>query len=241
MWLDGIYMQGPFYAEFAKKFDDPAGFDDVAHQIILVERHTRDSPTGLLYHGWDESREQRWANPDTGCSPHFWGRAVGWYMMAIPDVLDHLPHDHAQRGVIVDIFRRTVDAIARVQDDATGLWYQVLDQGNRSGNYLEASASCMFVYAIARGIWLGILDDAYFAVAERGYEGILEHLISVDDQGLVDLNRICGVAGLGGNPYRDGSFSYYTSEPVVTNDHKGVGAFILASVEMELEQPSKPA
>jgi unsaturated rhamnogalacturonyl hydrolase len=232
MWLDGIYMQGPFYAEFAKTFDDPAGFDDVAHQITLIERHTRDPRTGLLYHGWDESRTQRWADPDTGCSPHFWGRALGWYMMAIPDVLDHLPADHPQRGAIIAIFRRVASALVAVQDRATGLWYQVLDQGAREGNYLEASASCMFAYALVKGARLGVLDPAFGAVARAAYQGILDHLIEVDDLGLVNLTRICSVAGLGGTPYRDGSYEYYIGEPVVTNDHKGVGAFILASAEV---------
>lgn len=241
MWLDGIYMHGSFYAEFARRFDEPAGFDDVVHQIMLLDKHTRDPQTGLLYHGWDESRSQQWADRVTGCSPHFWGRAVGWYMMAIPDVLVHLPENHPQRQAVVDIFRRTVDAVARVQDETTGLWYQILDQKDRPGNYLEASASCMFVYAIARGIWQDLLDDQYFAIAEQGYEGILKHFITVDSEGLVNLNRICSVAGLGGDPYRDGSFEYYISEPVVTNDHKGVGAFILAGVEMDLAQkPGDP-
>ncbi len=233
MWLDGIYMQGSFYAEFAKTFDDPASFDDVAHQVILIERHTRDPKTGLLYHGWDESKTQRWADSETGCSPHFWGRAIGWYMMAIPDILDHLPEDHAQREQIITIFRDTLPALANVQDPATGLWYQVLDQGGREGNYLEASASCMFVYGIAKGVRKGYVDPSYLEVALKGYQGILEHFVTIDAQGLIDLNQICGVAGLGGNPYRDGSFAYYISEPVVTNDQKGVGAFILASAEME--------
>lgn len=236
MWLDGIYMQGPFYAAYAKTFDEPEGFDDVAHQIILIDRHTRDPQTGLLYHGWDESRTQQWSNPTTGCSPHFWGRAVGWYMMAIPDVLDHLPIDHGHREAIIDIFKRTADALARVQDDKTGLWYQVLDQNNREGNYLEASASCMIVYGIARGVGQGILDDSYKALAERGYAGILNNLITVTPEGQVDLNQICSVAGLGGDPYRDGSYEYYISESIVTNDHKGVGAFILASTAMESAQ-----
>jgi unsaturated rhamnogalacturonyl hydrolase len=233
MWLDGIYMQGPFYAEFANTFDEPAGFDDVAHQITLIEKHTRDPQTGLLYHGWDESKSQRWADPETGCSPHFWGRAIGWYLMAIPDVLDHLPEDHAQREQIITIFQDTLDAIARVQDSATGLWYQVLDQGDRAGNYLEASASCMFVYGIARGIRKGYVDRSYLDMALKGYQGILDNLITTDEQGLTNLNQICSVAGLGGTPYRDGSFEYYVSEPVVSNDHKGVGAFILASTEIE--------
>lgn len=233
MWLDGIYMAGPFYAEFAKAFDEPAGFDDVAHQIMLVESHTRDPKTGLLYHGWDESRSQKWANPKTGCSPNFWGRAMGWYAMAIPDVLDHLPEDHPEREKIIEIFGNMIGALSAVQDRSTGLWYQVLDQGGRQGNYLEASASCMFVYAMVKGSRKGYLDGEYLDMAKRGYRGILEHFVDVDGQGLANLDQICSVAGLGGEPYRDGSFEYYISEKIVTNDYKGVGPFILASVEME--------
>jgi unsaturated rhamnogalacturonyl hydrolase len=233
MWLDGIYMQGPFYAEFARTFDDPAGFDDVTHQIILIERHTRDPKTGLLYHGWDESKRQAWANPETGCSPHFWGRSIGWYVMAIPDVLDHLPQDHPRRGAIIAIFRAAISALANVQDQATGLWYQVLDQADRPGNYLEASASCMFVYGITKGVKNGCLDSQYRETAVKGYQGIIENLVEVDEQGIVKLNGICSVAGLGGDPYRDGSFEYYVSEKVVTNDYKGVGAFILAGIEID--------
>ena len=233
MWLDGIYMASPFYAEFGKIFGEPAAFDDAAHQIILIERHTRDPKTGLLYHGWDESKQQRWANPETGCSPHFWGRAMGWYVRAIVDVLDHLPQEHARRQDILAIFERSITALESVQDKSTGLWYQVLDQGNRAGNYLEASGSCMFVYSIAKAVRLGYLAKTYLDMARKGYLGILDHLIRVDDQGLVNLEQICGVAGLGGNPYRDGSYEYYVSEKTVTNDYKGVGSFILASLETE--------
>jgi unsaturated rhamnogalacturonyl hydrolase len=233
MWLDGIYMAGPFYAEFAKTFGETDGFDDVAHQVILVESHTRDTETGLLYHGWDESRNQRWANPETGCSPHFWGRAIGWYAMAIPDILDHLPKDHPEREKVLLILTDTIEAVTAVQDQSTGLWYQILDQGGREGNYLEASASCMFVYAIVKGVRKGYIAKEYLEVAERGYAGILEHFVQVEDQGMVNLNQICSVAGLGGEPYRDGSFEYYVSEKVATNDYKGVGPFILASVEIE--------
>jgi unsaturated rhamnogalacturonyl hydrolase len=233
MWLDGIYMAGPFYAEFARTFGEAEDFDDVAHQVILVENHTRDAETGLLYHGWDESRDQSWADPETGCSPHFWGRAIGWYAMAIPDILDHLPKDHPRRAKIISIFADTIRAVTAVQDQSTGLWYQVLDQGSRAGNYLEASASCMFVCAMLKGIRKGYVAGEYLAVAERGYAGILEHFVRVDDQGMVNLDQICSVAGLGGEPYRDGSFEYYVGEKVVTNDYKGVGPFILASVEIE--------
>ncbi len=233
MWLDGLYMAAPFLAEFAQTFGEPEGFDEVVRQFTLIERHTRDPQTGLLYHGWDESKRQRWANPETGCSPCFWGRAVGWYMMAIVDVLDFLPQNHTGRESLLTIFERTASALAAVQDKATGLWYQVLDQGGRAGNYLEASASSMFVYALAKGIRQGYLDEKYQAVATQGYQGILERFVEIDAQGLVNLNGICAVAGLGGEPYRDGSFEYYIGEEIATNDYKGVGPFIMASVEME--------
>jgi unsaturated rhamnogalacturonyl hydrolase len=235
MWLDGVYMAGPFYAEFAKTFDDPAAFDDVAHQIILIEKHTRDPKTGLLYHGWDESKKQHWANPETGQSPHFWGRAIGWYVMAIVDILDYFPTDHARRGEIIGIFKRLVDALSRVQDPSTGTWYQILDLPNRPGNYLESSASSMFVYAIVKAIRKGYLDQKYFASAQLGYQGIVDRFAQVDASGLVNFLWTCGGAGLGGSPYRDGSFEYYVGERIVTNDYKGLGPFIMASVEIEKE------
>ncbi len=236
MWLDGIYMASPFYAEFGKTFGEPSAFDDVAHQIILIEQHTRDPKTGLLYHGWDESKTQRWANPETGCSPHFWGRAMGWYAMALVDVLDHFPRDHSQRAAILAILQRLAEAIANAQDRATGLWYQVLNLPDKPGNYLEASASCMFVNALAKGVRLRYIAPKYLDTAVIGYAGIVKQFVRADSQGLVNLNGICSVAGLGGNPYRDGSFEYYVSEPVVTNDHKGIGAFLLASNEIEQAQ-----
>lgn len=233
MWLDGIYMASPFYVEFSRRFDEPMGFDDVVHQIILMEQHNRDPRTGLLYHGWDESKSQKWANPETGCSPSFWGRAIGWYAMAIPDVLDHLPEDHPLGDRLIEIFRTTMAAVARVQDPSSGAWYQVLDQGGRSGNYLESSASCMLVYAFAKGVSRGYLERDYLEVARRGYDGILEQFVTVDRDGLAHLGGICAVAGLGGTPYRDGSFEYYVGEKVIADEYKGVGPFIMASVEME--------
>jgi unsaturated rhamnogalacturonyl hydrolase len=145
MWLDGIYMASPFYAEFGQAFGEPAAFDDVAFQIIVIEQRTRDPKAGLLYHGWDESRQMAWANPETGCSPHFWSRAMGWYAMALVDVLDYFPSDHPRHRDIVEILERTLAAVVKVQDQATGLWYQVLDQGDRAGNYREASGSCRVI------------------------------------------------------------------------------------------------
>ncbi|MBN1887411.1 MAG: glycoside hydrolase family 88 protein [Thermoflexales bacterium] len=236
MWLDGIYMACPFYAEFARRFDEPRSFDDIALQISLIEKHTREPKSGLLYHAWDSSKSQAWADPKTGRSPHFWGRAMGWYAMAIPDVLDHFPQDHPERGKLISIFQRLAAAITAVQDESSGVWYQILDQAGRDGNYLEASVSCMFVYALAKGVRCGYLDRKYLDVARRGYKGILEQFVRVDEAGLVNLERICSVGGLGGQPYRDGSFEYYISEKIMANDYKGVGAFVLASIEVEMSQ-----
>jgi len=233
MWLDGIYMAGPFLSEYALRFNEPETFDDVVHQITLIEKHTRDAKTGLLYHAWDESKQQRWCDPITGRSKYFWGRAVGWYVMAIVDVLDHLPLDHAQRPELIAILNETAAAVVKVQDEATGLWYQILDMPDRKGNYLEASASAMFVYAFAKGVRAGYLSQDYLLSARRGYHGLLQNLIKIDSQGLLTLEKVCGGAGLGGEPYRDGSFEYYITEKIIPNDPKGVGPFILAALEME--------
>jgi len=234
MWLDGIYMGAPFYTQYAATFGDAAAFDDIAHQIITIEQCTRDPVSGLLYHAWDESRQQRWSTPDTGRSSQFWSRAIGWYVMAIVDVLDYLPACHPKAEAIVGILERTLEALLAVRDPATDLWYQVLDQGNRPGNYLEASGACMFVYAMTKGVRRGHLPRHWLDVARQSYRQIVERFVEVDALGETNLHWTCGVAGLGGDPYRDGSYEYYVTEAVVTNDSKGAAAFILAAVEMEI-------
>ena len=233
MWLDGLYMGEPFYAEYAATFHEDADFEDIARQFTLMELHARDAKTGLLYHGWDESRQQRWADPATGHSPNFWGRALGWYAMALVDTLDYFPKDHPKRAALLAILRRLAAAIEKYQEPKSGLWYQVLDKGRAQGNYFESSASCMFVYALAKGVRQGYLPAAYLKVARKGYQGIVNRFVETDANGQVNLKGTVSVAGLGGNPYRDGSYQYYLSEKVVTNDPKGVGAFLLASSEME--------
>ena len=233
MWLDGLYMGEPFYAEYAATFHEDADFDDIARQFVLMELHSRDTKTGLLYHGWDESKQQRWANPATGRSSNFWGRAMGWYAMALVDVLDYFPEHHPRRGELLAILQRLATSVEKYQDRKSGLWYQVLDKAKAKGNYLEASASCMFVYALAKAVRHGYLPASYLSVARKGYQGITTRFIETGPGGGVNLKGTVSVAGLGGNPYRDGSYEYYLSEKVVTNDPKGVGAFLLASVEME--------
>lgn len=233
MWLDGLYMAEPFYAEYALTFHDDKAFDDIAKQFVLIEQHTRDAKTGLLYHGWDESRKQRWADPATGRSPNFWGRAMGWYAMALVDTLDYFPQTHPQRQELISILNRLATSIAKYQDPKSGLWYQVVDKPDGKGNYFESSAAAMFVYALAKGARLKYLPASYRRVAERGFRGMQNQFIEIKPDGLVDFKGTVSVAGLGGNPYRDGSYDYYLSEKVVTNDPKGVGALIMAAAEME--------
>ncbi len=232
MWLDGLFMAEPFYAKYAEMFNETSDFNDIANQFTLVYKHTRDPKTGLLYHGWDESKEQKWADPKTGVSPNFWGRGMGWYEMALVDVLDFFPKDNPKRKELINILQETCKALLKYKDEKTGLWYQVLDKGDKDGNYLEASGSCMFVYAFAKGTNKGYLNKKYYKIAEDSYNSIINNFIKVDNNGLVNILHTCMGAGLGGNPYRDGSFDYYISVPQRTNDFKTVGPFILSSIEL---------
>jgi unsaturated rhamnogalacturonyl hydrolase len=233
MWLDGLYMGQPFYAEYAKIFHEDTAFNDIANQFMYMERHARDAKTGLLYHGWDESKQQKWANKQTGLSPHFWGRALGWYGCAMVDVLDHFPPSHPGRDSIIAILNRFAKAVTKVQDAKSGLWYDIVDMPTTPKNYKESSASCMLIYTLAKAVRNGYIPATYLENAKRGYAGVIKEFIRNED-GQVNLHGTVSVSGLGGNPYRDGSFEYYMSERVVVNDPKGVGAFIKASVEMEM-------
>ena len=233
MWLDGLYMGSTFLARYAAEFDEPELFDDVANQFRLMDKYAYTKETGLYHHAWDESKEQRWADPETGLSSNYWGRSIGWFSMAVVDVLDYMPEDHSERDRLIEIAQKIADGIVRYQDEETGVWYQVLDQGEREGNYLEASASSMYAYFLLKGVEKGYLDPEYREAGVKAYEGILEQFIRKDDDGGISLTDINGVAGLGGDPYRDGSYEYYINEIIRDNDPKGVGPFILASLQYE--------
>jgi len=237
MWLDGLFMGATFYAHYGQVFQEPAAIDDVVKQILLMDQHAYDPKTGLHYHAWDEKKIQGWANKETGTSPNFWGRAEGWYAMALADCLDYIPPTQPHVTEVNEVFRRVADGIVRWQDAKTGLWWQVLDQGDRKGNYLEATASCMFVYSLAKGINRGYLSrEKYLPAVLKGYEGIVRDLIRQNPSGRIDLTRCCEVAGLGSTSHgrpRDGSFEYYISENIVDNDLKGIPSFVLAGIELD--------
>ncbi len=232
MWLDGLYMASPFLARYAHDFNKPKWFDEVAFQLMEVYKRTLDEKTGLVYHAWDESREQRWCNPETGQSMHFWSRATGWYMMALVDVLDYLPENHEGRANLIEILNQLSDALIKVQNEKTGLWYQVLDMGGREGNYLEASGTAMFIYAFAKGAKKGYLNKKYLDIANNAFDSMIENMVETGEDGLPILTNTCGACGLGGNPYREADYNYYITEKQVENDQKGVAPFILAAIEL---------
>ncbi len=233
MWLDGIYMGEPFYAEYSCTFNDCKDFDDIIHQFKLIYEKTLDAKTGLLRHAWDESKSQKWCEPETGQSQFVWGRAMGWYMMALVDVLDYLPKNNPDRKWFIQTLNTLTDVLLKFRDTKSKVWYQIIDLPDRKPNYLEASASTMFVYAITKGVNKGYLSKKYLKSAKESWDGIVKEFVVVDDKGLINLEKTCQGAGLGGKPYRDGSFDYYMSEKIRTNDFKGYGPFLLAAVELE--------
>ncbi|MFT3744344.1 MAG: glycoside hydrolase family 88 protein [Pyrinomonadaceae bacterium] len=234
MWLDGLYMIEPFYARYAVVFNEQENFNDIIDQFVIMEKHSRDSKTGLLYHGWDESKLQRWANPKSGLSPEFWSRSMGWYMMALVDVLDQVPQNHLRRHELIGILRRLATAIVKVQDRDSGVWWQITDKPGKEKNYLESSATAMFVYGLAKGLRLGYISKAFAQNVERGYEGMLKQFVRIDADGTYHYIQTVSGAGLGGEPYRDGTYDYYVSEPKRDDDLKAIGPFIQACIEAEL-------
>ncbi len=231
IWLDGIYMAGPYMAQYGKVYNRPDLIDKAIYEVLITYKHTVDPKTGLLYHAYDESRQQQWANKTTGQSPNFWGRAIGWYFMAMVDILDFVPENHPQRKDVIDIIGKLAKVLPKYQDK-TGLWYQVIDQGTRKGNYLEASVSSMFMYSYAKAVNKGYLPKKYRKTAEKAFNGLTTKLIRINEDGTLSLTQCCSVGGLGGNPYRNGSFEYYISEKIRDNDAKATGPFIMGCLEL---------
>ena len=232
MWLDGIYMGSPFYAEYAFRNNRPEDYQDVIRQFVVCARHTYDPATGLYRHAWDEARKQPWADKKTGQSPHTWGRAMGWYAMALVDALEFIPKHEPGREEVMDILDNVVTQIARWQDKESGLWYQVIDQPEREGNFPEASVTTQCMYAIAKAVNKGYIDPKYRAVAEKAFNGLKEKLLRENPDGTLTLTRCCQVGGLGGRPYRDGSYGYYIGEKIRDNDAKATGPYIMGCLEL---------
>ncbi|MCD7901376.1 MAG: glycoside hydrolase family 88 protein [Bacteroides sp.] len=234
MWLDGLYMGAPFYAEYAYRNSQPQDYADVIRQFLLAAKHTYDPTNGLYRHAADVSKQQKWADPVTGQSAHSWGRAMGWYTMAIVDALDFIPKHETGRDSMLYILNNIAIQLKHLQDSKTGLWYQVLDKSGEKGNYVESTCSSMFIYALFKAVRNEYIDKSFLNVALKGYQGILDNLIETDKNGVISITQGCAVAGVGGEKnYRSGTYEYYLSEPVRSNDPKAVGPFIMASLEWE--------
>jgi unsaturated rhamnogalacturonyl hydrolase len=225
MWLDGLFMAGPFALMYQQAFHEQGLDEMVLFQEKLMRKNMKDTKTGLLFHAYDESRRMPWANEDTGCSPEFWGRSVGWYGTALIDILDLLPEDHQGRGELIQSLQSLIESLVKYQDLKTGLWYQIVDKGMEEDNWLESSCSSLFIYTIARAVEKGYISDNQLEVAVRGYQGLLEHMIEIEGDKLTMKGICIGTSA--------GVYDYYVSRPVSENDLHGVGAFILASMALE--------
>ena len=254
VWLDGIFMGLPFYCQYASQYLKPKKaekiYDDAVNQIITTDKRTYDAKTGLWKHAWDETHSQFWADKTTGQSQHTWARALGWYVMAMTEVLDVLPQDYARRAEVEQLLQKAMAAVVKYQDKKSNVWYDVMDVKD-SKNYLEATASSMFAYVLLKGVRKGYLPEKqtvdgktinFKEAGQKAYAGILKNFIRVNSDKTISLTRCCSVSGLGPGPgpyvkkpnyKRDGSFAYYMSEPIRDNDAKGIGPFLWASLEME--------
>ncbi|KAI0816597.1 cell wall glycosyl hydrolase YteR [Xylaria sp. FL0064] len=234
MWLDGIFMADSFYAKWTKSFDaqNTTAWDDIALQYDNIEAHTRNKTSGLLAHGYDESKKAVWADPVTGAAPLVWDRADGWYFMSLLEVIELWPETHSARERLIGYFTTLAAALLKTQDEAGGWWLVMSEQYvGVKGNYIESSGSAMFTYGFLKGIRLGLLDsDEYLAAAQKGYDLLVNEFVVEKSDGTVDWEGTVEVGSLGSN----GTFQYYISVPIDVNDYKGAGPFMYASYEMEI-------
>lgn len=233
IWLNSTYMVEPFLAQYAAEFNQPQWFDTISFQLINTYNLTVDKKDGLMVHAWDEACKQNWADPITGKSPHKWGRGMGWYTMGLVDVLQYFPDDQPKRKELESILQNISKALLAVRDKETGLWYQILDEGDREYNYIETSASAMFIYSFAKGANLGILPKKYDKIAEASFDALVERYVKTDVDNLPTLVHVSGSAGLGIKKQRDGTFEYYINQKQVDNDPKGMAPLIFAAIELK--------
>ncbi|MDF2877446.1 MAG: glycosyl hydrolase family 88 [Clostridia bacterium] len=231
VWLDGLYMAMPFYTEAENMYHMEGSYQDITQQILQVKSLMKDEKSGLYYHGYDDSRQEQWADSVTGLSQCFWGRAIGWLAMALIDTLELLPDSESEKGKVASMYKELMDAVLNYQEEESGMWYQVMDQKDRPDNYLETSSTMMFAYSLLKGARLGYLRENHRERGMRAFKGNLEKYLQKDEDGFA-IGGMCSVAGLGNTPYRDGSYGYYISERIVSNDHKGLGAAFMAYSEI---------
>ena len=228
MWLDGAYMAGPISVIYAKRFGDTVLRERAIKQIFIMDDFMKDKNTGLYYHGWDESKEAQWADPETGLSAHIWGRALGWYTVAILDILEFIPKDHPAVERLSQIERDLLKALKKYQDEKTGMWYQVTDKPERADNWVESSCTNLFIYSYAKAIRMGVISKEEFGEClENAYSGINDRLFLSDD-GYLIVDNVCV-----GTCIESGTYEHYINRDRTQNDLHGAGAFILMCSEMQ--------
>ena len=227
IWMDSAYMAAPLCVMYAKRFGDDLLRERAINHLLVMEQYMKDKETGLYYHGWDESKCEAWANKETGLSAQFWGRAVGWYTVAILDVLENIPKEHPAASKLQKIEAELLSALTRFQDEKTGMWFEVLDQTMRDDNWIESSCTNLFIYSFARAMRMGIIGREYEAVAEKAYKGI-ERLLYYDEEGEIVIDHVCT-----GTAISEGTYEHYIARPRIKNDLHGMGAFVLMCAEME--------
>jgi unsaturated rhamnogalacturonyl hydrolase len=231
MWLDGIYMADVFSTQYASVFNKPEFFNEAIHQIKLIAKHTTDPKTGLMYHGWDESKNRVWADHEKGNSPEFWGRAIGWYCMALVDCLDYIPENHPDRKELIVLLKGISASIVKYQDQRTNLWYQVINKGDQPGNWIETSCSAMFTYTFAKGVRNGYLDNSYRTVAQKAFDSLINDYAYFDDVGRLYLDQTVKVGTLNVKTSK-GDYAYYINSERRVNDYKGLSPFLFAAIEL---------
>lgn len=232
MWIDGLYMAEPFYTQFTVKYEKGKSLDDIAKQFELVQNHIVDKKTRLVYQAWDESKEIAWADKQTGTSPTIWGRGIGWYMVALVETLDYFPKSHPKYKVLVEYLNQISKNVNQYKSES-GLWYQVADKPEKFGNYVEPSASGMIIYAFAKGANKGYLSGSYKSTAKKSFDSFVKEFVKVDKKGEVNVLNVSSNVGLGGKPFREGTNEYYLTAKPKDNGAIGLGAFLLAAIELE--------
>lgn len=226
MWMDGAYMAGPLSVMYADRFGDEILRERAIKQILIMDEYIKDKKTGLYYHGWDDSKKECWSDPKTGLSGQFWGRAIGWYAVAILDMLDYIPEDHPTVCKLKQIEADLLKSLARYQDKKTGLWFNVLDKGDCPDNWVESSCTNLFIYSYAKALRKGIIGKEYEKVLNKAYEGI-ENILYYDEDGNIVIDNVCE-----GCCIDEGTYEHYITRPRVKNDLHGIGAFLLMCSEM---------
>ncbi len=224
MWLDSLYMGSPIQAMYAKKYDKPEIFDELVRQAVLMKENMQDRNNGLMRHAWDTKKRAPWCDPVTGLAPVVWGRAMGWYVVALMDIYECMPDRHPGREIIADIERELIENILKYRDHGTCMWYQVVNMTGMPDNWLETSCSCLYAYAMAKGVRLGVLDERYLTRAKETLKGVITHGVDIYGDNLL-VERVCIGTGVG-------EYNYYTNRPTAANDLHGMGVFLLMCAEL---------